>query len=281
MDEQRRVPDAEEAHGRRRHRVREDAVGHVEELLALGAEEPAEPRAGERRAHLADPQPAEARDVLARRGAEGAQVRPDEVVERAGGRDGGRAQLGLGERVEVRARLLPRARGRHAQHVDPQAHALDALTPDERLDLATVDGPVGEAAAQRARGPRELGGGEPPAAGGEEPAPARVAHGERDRPEVAGRDEVDRGPLERALHDVRASSARVSASRSRSRTRDHSPTYAAGAYCACRPQICASAAAGSTAARSSRSWRARSARCSSRAVRVRSGSSTAVAGARA
>jgi hypothetical protein len=76
-----------EADGRGRPRVGQRAVGDVVELLALRAEEPAQPGVREGGAHLADPHPAEARDVLARRGAEGAQVAPEEVVQRAGAPD--------------------------------------------------------------------------------------------------------------------------------------------------------------------------------------------------
>jgi MFS family permease len=58
--------------------------------------------------------------------------------------------------------------------------------------------------------------------------------------------------------------------RSRSATRDHSPTYIEGAYCAWMPPTRSSARGSGSAERSSSSWRTSSARLSSRRVRTRS-----------
>ena len=68
----------------------------------------------------------------------------------------------------------------------------------------------------------------------------------------------------------RRSSARVSASRSKPSSRDHSPMYIDGAYCACSAPMRSSARGIGVRARSSRSWRASSARLSSRWLRTRS-----------
>ena len=70
-----------------------------------------------------------------------------------------------------------------------------------------------------------------------------------------------------ALDDLALLSARVSASRSKPATRDHSPMYIDGAYCACRPPIASSTSGIERSVRSSRPWRASSARLSSRWVR--------------
>ena len=67
----------------------------------------------------------------------------------------------------------------------------------------------------------------------------------------------------------RRSSAAVSASRSKPSSRDHRPTYIDGAYCAWIPAIRSSARGSGVRARSSSSWRASSARLSSRSVSVR------------
>ena len=69
---------------------------------------------------------------------------------------------------------------------------------------------------------------------------------------------------------LRRSSARVSASRSKPSSRDDSPMYIDGAYCACRPPMRSSARGIESDARSSSSWRASSARLSSRSLRTRS-----------
>ena len=64
----------------------------------------------------------------------------------------------------------------------------------------------------------------------------------------------------------RASSARVSASRSNASSRDHRPTYIDGAYWAWIPHSASSACGSGAGERSSRHWRASSARLSSAAV---------------
>ena len=61
----------------------------------------------------------------------------------------------------------------------------------------------------------------------------------------------------------RRSSARVSASRSKSAIRDHSPMYIDGAYCACSVPIASSVSGIEASRRSSSPWRASSARLSS------------------
>jgi hypothetical protein len=68
----------------------------------------------------------------------------------------------------------------------------------------------------------------------------------------------------------RRSSASVNSSLPKSRRRVHSETYPEGAYCVCRPATRPSVRVSGSDDRSSRSWRARSARFSSRAVRTRS-----------
>ena len=67
----------------------------------------------------------------------------------------------------------------------------------------------------------------------------------------------------------RRSSARVSSSRVKPSSRDHSPMYIDGAYWAWMPPIRSSALGSGIRPRSSSSWRASSARLSSRCVRVR------------
>src|ERR1700730_7020585 len=69
----------------------------------------------------------------------------------------------------------------------------------------------------------------------------------------------------------RCSSAVVSASRRKLRMRDQRPTYPDGAYCVCRPPTRSSVATSGSEERSSKNWRASSARLSSRVVRMRSG----------
>ena len=71
----------------------------------------------------------------------------------------------------------------------------------------------------------------------------------------------------------RRSSARVRASRVKPSSRDHRPMYIDGAYCAWMPPMRSSALGRGVRARSSSSWRASSARFSSRCVRVRIGGS--------
>ncbi len=68
----------------------------------------------------------------------------------------------------------------------------------------------------------------------------------------------------------RRSSARVSRARSKPSTRDQSPMYIDGAYCAWRPATRSSALGRESAFRSRSSWRASRARFSSRRVSVRS-----------
>src|SRR5689334_5358689 len=67
---------------------------------------------------------------------------------------------------------------------------------------------------------------------------------------------------------ARLSRARVSASRSKPATRDHSPMYIAGAYWACKHAIRSSALGIVTPARSNSSCRARTARLSSGCVMI-------------
>ena len=69
---------------------------------------------------------------------------------------------------------------------------------------------------------------------------------------------------------LRCSSARVSASRSNSRMRDHRPTYIDGAYCAWMALIVLSVGAIEPVDGSSRRWRASTAQWSSRVLRTRS-----------
>ena len=68
---------------------------------------------------------------------------------------------------------------------------------------------------------------------------------------------------------LRSSRARVRSSRAKPASRDQSPMYIDGAYCAWIPQTASSAAGSGSVARSSRSWRASSARLSSRRESVR------------
>ena len=72
-----------------------------------------------------------------------------------------------------------------------------------------------------------------------------------------------------ACTTVRATSASVTACRSRPSSRLHSPMYIDGAYCAWIPPTASSARGSGIRPRSSSSWRASSARLSSRRVRVR------------
>ena len=67
---------------------------------------------------------------------------------------------------------------------------------------------------------------------------------------------------------LRRSSPRVTASRSSPSTRDQSPMYIEGAYCAWSPPIRSSTRGSGALARSSSICRARSARFSSRSVSV-------------
>jgi hypothetical protein len=75
-----------------------------------------------------------------------------------------------------------------------------------------------------------------------------IAHGQKSS--AATRWIVERSSV--AWTMLRSSSARVTASRSSPATRDHSPTYIAGAYCAWRPPIRRSAAGTSGGKRSSK-----------------------------
>ena len=217
--------------------------------------------------------PGEARDVLARRRAEGGEVAAHEVRRRAAAVRR-RPDPVLGEREPVRAAALPRPRRRHPHEVDPQPAAERPLLPHQRVDLRPAQlVPAREPVADRARRAGHRGRGEV-AAGAQPRGAAHVADRERERPEVAratrgGSSSASASPGRRCGPRARASGrpARSPASR------DHSPMYIDGAYCDWIPQTASSAAGSGSAARSSRSWRASSARLSSRRVSVRTGRS--------
>ena len=104
-------------------------------------------------------------------------------------------------------------------------------------------------------------------------ATSRAAGARRRAPAASSRARETRWIVERIsvpCTTLRRSSARVSASRSKPSSRDHSPMYIDGAYCACRPPMRSSARGIESDARSSSIWRASSARLSSRSVRTRS-----------
>ena len=119
----------------------------------------------------------------------------------AAGVHGGRPDPVLGEREQVGAAALPRTRRRRAHEVHPQAGAERPVLADELVELGA---PEHVAAAQPApHGARRAG--QRVRAGLLRPRPqpqraSHVARGERERPEVRARDEVDRHAHERRLH---------------------------------------------------------------------------------
>ena len=204
VDEQRRVPGGQEARRRGRVRIRQRAAGDVEQLLAgrLRAERPQlEPP--EHSAERREREAREARDVLARGGAEAGQVAAHEQVHRVA-----LAHVRLADpvrrgRVEVRAPALPGARRWDARDVEPLVDAARALPPEQRLDLGAAEAAAGQLAAQPASG----GGHRPPGRLGvdaQQVLAPRGADGDRQRPVVGARDEVDRRAHQRALHDLPA-----------------------------------------------------------------------------
>ena len=143
----------------------------------------------------------------------------------------------VGEPVEIRAAALPRARGRHAHEVDPEPDPARGGLAEQRVDLlAPQRRAAGQRRAQPLRGGLHLGAGSAPCAW---PAATTPAALRGSRPRAASSPRRRRGgwccasasPGSRS----RASSARVSASRSKPSSRDHRPMYIDGAYCACRP----------------------------------------------
>jgi hypothetical protein len=109
-----------------------------------------------------------------------------------------RADPVLGEREQVGAPALPRARRRRAHEVDPQPDALCAVLADQRVQLLAAEHvAAGEPPPHRARRARHRCRLSAP---GAQPQRApRRARSERERPEVGARDEVDRHAHQRRL----------------------------------------------------------------------------------
>ena len=190
VDEQARVPRAEEARRGGRVRVGARRAGDVEQVAVALEVEAVDDGGGEA---------GERGDVLGGGGAEAGEVAPHEVLLRGPLADLRRADPVLGERVEVGPPPLPRARRRRPHEVDPQPDAVRRLLADQRLDLLAP-----QRVAARERGAHLLGGGLRRVAL-RRPQPrraARLPHGQRERPVVLARDQVDRAAHQRALDDA-------------------------------------------------------------------------------
>ena len=98
----------------------------------------------------------------------------------------------------------------------------------------------------------------------------RLVHRRPDECVVLRGDEVERSRIAVALITVPRASSRSSAPRRKPVARVQTQTYGARGHCACIPTRRSTIAVGERRLRSSRSWRARVARFSSRSVRTRS-----------
>jgi hypothetical protein len=127
VDEQHRVPRAQEAHRGRRVRVRDGCAGQVDQRAARLVAEAARGDAlgdgldgGGRKAGPAG-------DVAHGRRPEAGQVAANEVLDARVPAGVGRPQPVIGGDVQVGAALLPRARRRRPQQVDPEADPVPQL----------------------------------------------------------------------------------------------------------------------------------------------------------
>ena len=232
----------EEAHRRRRVRVGERRAREVEQLGAVLGPEAAQLQAFERRrdrrAGAGRPSwrcpcawPGRSRRGSGARGARA----PAPCVDRRR-----RPEPVLGERVEVGAAPLPRARRRHADEVEPEADAVRGgrLPSSSRSPCAAAARP---ASAPRSAAPRRPIARRLAASSARSHQSRRAA---RTATRAASSRRARRGGssprISVAWTTARRSSARVSASRSKPSTRDHSPMYIDGAYWACSPPIASS-----------------------------------------
>ena len=154
--------------------------------------------------------------------------------------------------------------------------------PRRSSTSARRSGPSASALAERLRRRGHLGVGRARAGDRSHDARRGAAHG--DRRTASSRARETRWIVERisvAWTTARRSSARVSASRSKPVSRDHSPTYIDGAYCAWMPPTRSSARGRLASERSSSRWRASTARLSSRVVRTRGRRAATATGAAA
>ena len=136
----------------------------------------------------------------ARRRPERAEVATDELVERRSHLDVLRSDPALGGLEEMRAALLPRARGRDTDELDPGARQPPAPA-DDLHELVVPSRPVRHQRPQLLRPALELGLLRARLLDAEPPIALRRADRNRERPVVASRDDVDRAAHERRLND--------------------------------------------------------------------------------
>ena len=139
-------------------------------------------------------------DVGTRGRSEGAEVAPDEQLQRGLLVDLFRADPGLSRLEDVRAPLLPRSRRWYPDELEPRpGHA--PAPADDVDELLLASRAVGEPISQLSRPPLQLPLARARLVHAQPPLSLRPPNGDRERPEVAPRDDVDRRAHQRRLDD--------------------------------------------------------------------------------
>ena len=220
---------------------------------------------------LAEPRPAA--DLGHRGGAEPAQVLThhlDPGVSFAELRLRADPALGVGEQVGAAA--IPGARRRNPHQLEPEAEAVDTTRAlaDELVNLGPAQRLAGEPRFDPAGRGGHLASGRLSAQVAQPPLSSLTPDTDRERPPLRGGEQMDGGAQRGSLDDGAPLQRPVERRRSKSSSRDQSPMYIEGAYCAWIPAIRSSAFGSVERPRSSSIWRASSARLSCCSLSTRS-----------
>ena len=205
VHEERCVPRRQKANGRRRRGRGQWRAFEIEELLPLLVAEAPERESSDCREQGCVGNAGPVGDLSHRRRTERSQVATNDMLESSRLGHGRRSNPGVGESIEIGFTLLPRARWRHANQVDPKPDAVPgdrwkAATREQFPQVSGAPWACRELFAKDGHRGRDIDLSETLA--GDAAPPFLAAHPDRgeEEPVVPGRHHVNRAAQQRALN---------------------------------------------------------------------------------